>query len=599
MRRVSFATVAVGGLGAFVAVAAGATLYFSAVSGVRSTQALIAEQAESYLDALEQKVAAELEPVREQGEAIARAFNDGRIDLGRPAELDAFMLGALAGTPQVSGIGIVDPGGRARRWNREQGARAEDWSARRDVREWLTQGEAQASAAWRDPLWSPARHVPVLLQDVPLRRGERFVGMLGQTVPIARLSAQLAQFRDEHGVTPFILYGKDAVLAHPALAQGSRAHAGGNALVSRTEIEDPVLARLDEPAAWEPLALRGLKEAKGGHVQVGEQRYLYVQREIEGYGPRRWTLGVYLDPVRGGQRDQMLRMVASIAAGLAVLLVAVLAAGFAGRRLARTVEALAQAARAVREERLDALPRLPRSAIAEFDEAARSFEQMVAALRERRIMRDTLAAYLPEQVARALLASGGRLEPIEAKATILMCDIEGFAALTDSLGARHVLQFLNEYFQVVVGIVERHGGVITQFQGDAILAVFNLPLPDRDHAAQALRAALDIVRTCDERSFADVHARNRIGLATGRVIAGPVGSRERLSYTVHGNAVNLAARIEQINKDYGTRILLPDKTAERCRASPCARWRTQRCAATPGASRSTRPSSMRRTSTAA
>jgi class 3 adenylate cyclase len=179
-------------------------------------------------------------------------------------------------------------------------------------------------------------------------------------------------------------------------------------------------------------------------------------------------------------------------------------------------------------------------------------------------MRDTLAAYLPEQVARALLASGGRLEPIEAKATILMCDIEGFAALTDSLGARHVLQFLNEYFQVVVGIVERHGGVITQFQGDAILAVFNLPLPDRDHAAQALRAALDIVRTCDERSFADVHARNRIGLATGRVIAGPVGSRERLSYTVHGNAVNLAARIEQINKDYGTRILLPDKTAERC-----------------------------------
>ena len=145
-----------------------------------------------------------------------------------------------------------------------------------------------------------------------------------------------------------------------------------------------------------------------------------------------------------------------------------------------------------------------------------------------------------------------------------MCDIEGFAALTDSLGAHHVLQFLNEYFELIVGIVERAGGVITQFQGDAILAVFNLPLADRDHAAQALRAALAVVRACDERSFAGVRMRNRIGLATGRVIAGPVGSRERLSYTVHGNAVNLAARIEQINKDYGTRILLSDKTAERC-----------------------------------
>jgi class 3 adenylate cyclase len=116
----------------------------------------------------------------------------------------------------------------------------------------------------------------------------------------------------------------------------------------------------------------------------------------------------------------------------------------------------------------------------------------------------------------------------------------------------------------VVAIIERHGGVITQFQGDAILAVFNLPLPDRDHAAQALRAALEIVRVCDEKSFAGVRARNRIGLTTGRVVAGAVGSSGRLSYTVHGNAVNLAARIEAANKDYGTRILLSEKTAERC-----------------------------------
>lgn len=179
-------------------------------------------------------------------------------------------------------------------------------------------------------------------------------------------------------------------------------------------------------------------------------------------------------------------------------------------------------------------------------------------------MRNTLGQYVPVPVARALLASGGRLEPIEAKATILMCDIEGFAALTDSIGPRRVFDFLDAYFELLVEIVERHGGVVTQFQGDAILAVFNVPLPDRDHAAQALRAAMEIVGSCDQRSFAGVRARNRIGLATGRVIAGAVGSHGRLSYTVHGNAVNLAARLEMLNKDYGTRILLPGKTAERC-----------------------------------
>src|SRR6476661_7472988 len=77
-------------------------------------------------------------------------------------------------------------------------------------------------------------------------------------------------------------------------------------------------------------------------------------------------------------------------------------------------------------------------------------------LQARCAMRDNLSHYLPAQVAQTLLANGGRLEPVEAKATILMCDIEGFAALTDSIGPRHVFDFLNAYFELLVEIVERH-----------------------------------------------------------------------------------------------------------------------------------------------
>ncbi|HYL25872.1 MAG TPA: adenylate/guanylate cyclase domain-containing protein [Burkholderiales bacterium] len=185
-------------------------------------------------------------------------------------------------------------------------------------------------------------------------------------------------------------------------------------------------------------------------------------------------------------------------------------------------------------------------------------------LNETCALRDALAHYLPAEVARNLLANGGRLEPVEAEATILMCDIEGFAALTDALGPRRTFDFLNAYFELLVGIVECRGGVVTQFQGDAILAAFNLPTAQTDHAAQALRAALDIVRECDLRDFAGVRARNRIGLASGRVIAGAVGSHGRLSYTVHGNPVNLAARLEVLNKEYGTRILVSGETARAC-----------------------------------
>jgi adenylate cyclase len=558
-RRLSFATVAVTGLGTFVAIATGVTLYFSAVTGVRSTQELIAGQAEAHLDALEQYLAARLEPVEAQAASIAQAVNEGGVDPARMKELDAFMQGALASAPQVSGIGIVEASGKARNWMRDARASSEDWSQRADVSDWLAQGAIQPGPSWRPPFWTPVMHMPAVMHDVPLRRNGKFLGMLGQVVPIDKLSEELAQFRAEHGVTPFILYGEDTVLAYPALAKR-----GVPPLAKLADLGDPVLVAMRSPQRWEPLGLRRLKRAQGGHLRLGSEQYLFVYREMKHYGPQPWTIGLYLDPVAGGQRDQMLSALSSVAAGFGVLVLAVLVAAFTGRRLARSVEALAGAARAVAEERLETLPPMPASAIAEFHAAGRAFEQMIVALRERRVMRDTLGQFVPEQVARSVVAAGGKLEPIEAKATVLMCDLEGFAALTDSLGPRRTFEFLNAYFECIVAIVERHGGVITQFQGDAILAVFNLPLPDRDHAAQALRAAIEIVRESDRCSFAGVKAKNRIGLATGRVVAGAVGSKGRLSYTVHGNAVNLAARIELANKDHGTRILLTEKTAERC-----------------------------------
>ncbi len=480
----------------------------------------------------------------------------------RGGELDLFMLGALGTTPQVSDIGIVDAAGQARRWMRgARQAAVADWSASKAVRDWLEAGRTQPGSAWRPLLWQPAERVPSLLHQTPLYRNGGFVGMLGQVVPIAKLSEDLAVFGAEHEVTPFILHGADHVLGHPLLAQRKPGELGP--LPALGEIGDPVLERSASPDGSAPL-LGALKRAAAVRARVGDSHYLYIYRDIGQHGGQTWRIGVYLDPVRGGQRAEMLRVVWSIAAGLAVLLAAVAIAAVAGRRLGRPIEALARAAHLVRKGRIDEVRPLPRSRIYELDEANRSFGEMVEGLRERNLMRETLGQFVPEQVAHELLAGGGRLEPIEGKATVMVCDIEEFAALTDSLGAHRTIEFLNAYFAVLVEIVERHQGVITQFQGDAILAVFNVPIAAREHAANALRAALEIVRAADSQSFAGVRARNRVGLATGRVVAGAVGSAGRRSYTVHGNAVNLAARLEQLNKEYGTRILLTEKTAERC-----------------------------------
>jgi len=563
--RIRFASIAVFGLGAFVAASVGITLYVSGATGLRTTQTLLAGQAEELLDSLERVIEAELEPVRDQALWVASAFAEDRVSLDRRDQLDAFMLGLTGATPQVISAAIVDVTGLSRRWSREQrSAVSEDWSARATIRAWIERGRETQSSGWREPLWAQRQRIAALIYETPLRRGGRYLGMLGQTVPVSKLSTQIAVFGAEHSVTAFILYGEDRVLAHPRLGGSAGGSPRSDPLPDLREMGDPVLEAMRTPDSHAPIGLRTLTRARASTASVGATRYLYLTREVPGTGATPWQIGVYVNAESGEQRTEMRRLLLSIAAGLLVLAIAVLAAAIAGRRLSRPVEAFARAARAVGDGKLDRVPQLPGSAVAEFDDASRSFNHMVQGLRERSMIRETLGRFLPEEVARDLLAGGGRLEPSEAKATVLVCDIEDFTLLTESLGPRGIVEFLNAYFQVADDIVKRHRGVITQFQGDAILAVFNLPITDPDHAANALRAAIELIGAADGGEFGGVRVRNRAGLYTGRVMAGAVGSRGRTSYTVHGNAVNLASRIEALNKEFGTRILLAEKTAERC-----------------------------------
>jgi adenylate cyclase len=144
---------------------------------------------------------------------------------------------------------------------------------------------------------------------------------------------------------------------------------------------------------------------------------------------------------------------------------------------------------------------------------------------------------------------------------VLFTDIEAFSTFSEKVPPERLVMVLNEYFEAMSAIVDRHGGVITQFQGDAMLVTFNTVRDDPHHAAMAVRAALEIERTTRERLFGgEARLRTRCGINTGRIVAGAVGSAERLLYTVHGDEVNIAARLEQLNKKYGTYILLSEST---------------------------------------
>ncbi len=177
-----------------------------------------------------------------------------------------------------------------------------------------------------------------------------------------------------------------------------------------------------------------------------------------------------------------------------------------------------------------------------------------------------LSRFVPGEVVRRVRSSEEGVQAGQgevALATIFFIDIEGFTTISESLAPTALIKTLNNYFTAVTEPIERYGGTITQFQGDAILASFNLPDPHPQHAANAIRAAIEIQEVLKTRTFGDgIALRSRIGINSGEVVGGLVGTGTRLGYTIHGDDVNLAARLEHLNKEYGTRIIVAQTTCE-------------------------------------
>ncbi|MDJ0957071.1 MAG: adenylate/guanylate cyclase domain-containing protein [Arenicellales bacterium] len=177
-----------------------------------------------------------------------------------------------------------------------------------------------------------------------------------------------------------------------------------------------------------------------------------------------------------------------------------------------------------------------------------------------------LSRFVPSEVVKQVQTSADGVTAGQGElkqTTILFGDLEGFTSLSEELSPTELINTLNEYFAAVVEPIERYGGVVTQFQGDAILASFNQPKADDDHAANAVRAAIDIQKILSSKTFGKGRRlRSRIGINSGVVVGGLVGTHDRLGYTVHGDDVNLAARLEQLNKDYGTYIIVSASTRE-------------------------------------
>jgi len=549
--RIPITAITVFGTSGLLAFTVAIVLFLGFGQAVHTTRQLWADQAKTLIDGMEQSLDSCLLPIRAQALWIAHAIND----LSDPAALDAYVFGSFAATPQVAGIAVMDLDGRSRRWHRGQHqAIDEDWSQKPWFRDYLEMVEAAGAPQWRDPIFTETVNSSTLLHDTPLydASGE-FIGILAQIVTIQEISDLLAKTHSDTGVTPFILYNRQFVLAHPQIISGNLEQP----LPHLNDLDDLVLQRIWSPDEDADFISPVLVNTRASGISWGDDYYLYLYRDIERYGPASWTIGAYLNT--GLLPDeQMIRARRALVAGLVVLLLAVIASIFIGRKVSSPVKAIVRAADAVDSGELTRIEPLSGSHIRELDEASGAFNNMVSGLRERQLIRDTLGRFVPEEVASSQLAGGGRLDVQQSEATVLFCDIEAFTQLTEMLGPVKIVEVLNAYFSRMVEILELHGGVVTQFQGDAILATFNVPVADSEHALNAVRAAQAMLASVKGSEYAGARLKIRIGINTGMVVAGAIGAKGRLNYTVHGDAVNLAARLENMNKEYGTRLLMSE-----------------------------------------
>ncbi len=194
-------------------------------------------------------------------------------------------------------------------------------------------------------------------------------------------------------------------------------------------------------------------------------------------------------------------------------------------------------------------------------------------LSEEKRVRATLARYVPHTVADRLLSdSGGSLGGTQQKVTVLFSDIRGFTSISERIGARQTVAMLNEYFGEMAEAVNDHGGVIDKYIGDAVMAAFGVPFPAAGDADAAVSAALEMLERLNRLNLARQQRGQEaidigIGLNTGEVVVGNIGSARRMDYTLIGDTVNLAARIESASKQYRARLMISEQTYNELRGS--------------------------------
>jgi adenylate cyclase len=383
----------------------------------------------------------------------------------------------------------------------------------------------------------------------------QFIGVINVTVELGRLSSFLAEQRVGTTGTVAILDSARNVIASQDPAERVAEAAGMMRNLDRLDsAKSPLLAVVREALTQNMLQLSEVKMIQPlAPVRASDGALYYVSLSPANF--RDWSV-VTIIPEKdflGNIDRNTQRLLYGVAAfTLAMIFASILLADrLIGRPLIRIAGQLGN----IESFRLDRIARVP-SRLRELDDLSGAIMQMARGL-------TSFQKYLPTELVRTLVSQGIEAKPggQQQTLTVLFSDLAGFTALSERLGPG-IVPVLTAYLSAASKAIVAEKGTIDKFIGDAVMAFWGAPIPDAHHAEDACRAALACRRAMASLPGAAGGERLalRIGVNTGPMLVGNVGSQERLNYTVIGDAVNLASRLESLNKSFGTDIIIGEAT---------------------------------------
>ncbi|MHA1151846.1 MAG: adenylate/guanylate cyclase domain-containing protein [Alphaproteobacteria bacterium] len=552
------------GFGLLLLIAVGSVGWFLLDAGRQNTFDLLRQKSEITLDSIEAQLDQHLSAAARQAEYLAARVAQGAVEPTDPERMVDMMFGALAATPQVNGIAFIDTELEALRVGRKEGLLVwlrSDWSEREDISAMIEMTRDAGPHTWLGIAWLEDFQEPHVAIVAPAHRNGVYLGSFSSVVSLRALSGFLDKLDRDFGTRSFILHGRDHVLAHSSLIGGAEGLSEWNRMPRLDEIGVPVLGDIWAPGF--PLRILEDSTVQGRAVKGSDGEQIYIFREINDYGGMPWTLGVYF---LGREVNAELRRLGfALAAAGVVLTLSLIAVFFFGRAIARPIVRLAERTRAIRELDLSNARPMGRSLFRETDDASAAYDAMLSSLR-------WFETYVPKSLVLRLMRLGEDAVRSEQRAvTVMFTDIADFSGLSERYPPAELVALLNQHFALLLDDIEAEDGTVDKFIGDSVMAFWGAPEARLDHAEATCRAALAIRASiaAENRRRRNQGAESldlRIGIHSGVAVVGNIGAAGRLNYTLIGDTVNVAQRLEALGKELDTRerettILLSGDTA--------------------------------------